>query len=153
MEFERVVLEEEPYIYVDKEVPYGPEIAQAMGAAFGEVFTFATKQGLTPLSAPMSVYVGMDPKILRFRGGVKVSANDAKKVTGPIKADALPAGPVMMGVHKGPYQNLNQSHGAMWDHMKAKDIPGTFPIWEIYIDDPGEVAEDNLRTEIYRAIG
>lgn len=27
------------------------------------------------------------------------------------------------------------------------------PIWEVYVDDPGEVPEAELRTEIYRRVG
>ena len=27
------------------------------------------------------------------------------------------------------------------------------PIWEVYVDDPGEVEEAKLRTEIFRRVG
>lgn len=153
MDFIRKTLEAQHYIYVDREVPYGPEIADAMGSAFGEVFGFIRERNISPLSMPMSVYTGMDPEILRFRGGVIVSPQDAAKVTGPIKSDVLPGGDVMHVIHKGAYQNLNQTHQALWRHMESENIPGTMPIWEIYVDDPGDVAEDQLRTEIYRTIG
>lgn len=153
MDFARKSLQTQHYIYVDREVPYGPEIADAMGSAFGEVFGFIGKNGVSPLSMPMSVYTGMDPEILRFRGGVIVSAADAAKASGNIKSDTLPEGDVMHVTHLGPYHNLNKTHQALWKHMETEGIPGAMPIWEIYVDDPGEVAEDQLRTEIYRTIG
>ena len=153
MEFKRVTLEEQHYIYVDRECPYGPEIADAMGSAFGKVFGFVGQNGIQPLAMPMSVYLGMDPEILRFRGGVIVSAEDAAKASGNIKTDVLPAGDAMTTTHVGSYNNMNQTHGAMWKHMEAEGIPGAMPVWEIYVDDPGEVAEENVRTEIFRAIG
>ncbi len=152
MEFTRKTLPAQHYIYVDRECDYGPGIAEAMGSAFGEVFGFVGENRITPMAMPMSVYLGMDPKKLRFRGGVLVSAEDAAKASGNIKADILPAGDVMTTTHVGAYQNLNETHKAMWDHMKMEDIPGTMPVWEIYVDDPGEVAEAEVRTEIYCAI-
>ncbi len=153
MDFIRKTLPEQHYIYVDKEVPYGPEISDAMGAAFGEVFGFIGQNGITPLAMPMSVYMGMDPEILRFRGGVIVSAEDAARASGTIKAATIPAGDAMHVVHVGDYGALGDTHKAMWDHMKDQGINGTMPVWEIYIDDPGEVAQDKVRTEIYCAIG
>lgn len=153
MSFSRKTLEPQHYIYVDREVPYGPEIGPAMGSAFGEVFGFVAANGITPLAMPMSVYTGMDPDILRFRGGVIVSAEDAGKATGQIKADTLPGGDVMTTTHLGSYDLMSETHKALWAHMEAEGIKGGMPVWEIYIDDPDTVAEADLRTEIYCTIG
>jgi len=152
MEFTRIALDGAAYLYVERECPYGPEIADAMGSAFGEVFGFVGAAGITPLSMPMSVYLGMDPNILRFRGGVIVSDEDAAKAAAPILVDHLPKGEAMMGVHVGPYDAIGDSHQALWKHMEDAGIASAMPVWEIYIDDPGEVAPDALRTEIYRTI-
>lgn len=154
MEFIRKKLRRQSYVYVDREVPYGPEIAQAMGSAFGEVFGFVHGNGIKPKSMPMSVYIAMpDGPNLHFRGGVIVTAKDAAKATGNIKADKLPGGEVMHVVHTGPYENLHLSHQALWKHMEDEGIPAAMPVWEIYVDDPEKTAPDALRTEIYRAIG
>lgn len=153
MNFERKTLPAQHYICVEREVEYGPAIAEAMGSAFAEVFAFVGANGITPLSMPMSVYTGMDPAILRFRGGVIVSEADAAKASGDIKADILPARDAMHVTHIGAYDTLNQTHQALWKYMEDAGIPGTMPIWEIYADDPAEVAAENLRTDIYRAIG
>lgn len=153
MSFERKTLETQHYLYVDREVPYGPEISAAMGSAFGEVFGFVGAQGITPLAMPMSVYLEQDPTILRFRAGVIVSEQDAAKASDGIKTDTLPAGDAIFTVHIGAYDGLGATHQALWNHMDAQGLPAAMPIWEIYVDDPGTVDADKLRTEIYRAIG
>lgn len=153
MEFHRKTLPAQPYLYVDREVPYGPQIAEAMGSAFAEVFGFVAEHGITPLGMPMSVYLGMDPAILRFRGGVLVSEDDAAKASGPIQRDTLPAGEAMMATHVGGYDTLNKTHQALWSHLETEGLTGAMPIWEIYVDDPGDTSPDELRTEIYRRIG
>ncbi|MEX3016208.1 GyrI-like domain-containing protein [Gymnodinialimonas hymeniacidonis] len=153
MEFITKDLPEQNYIYVDRECGYGPEIAEAMGSAFGEVYGFVQENGITPLSMPLTVYLGMDPKVLRFRAGFAVSAEDAARVNGTIKADTLPGGATMTGVHVGPYDRMNETHQAMWAHMEADGIKGGMPIWEVYVDDPDTVEADKLRTEIYCTLG
>ena len=153
MEISRTTLQAQPYLFVEGECPYeGEKIAEAMGAAFGQVFGFVGEAGIAPQSAPITVYLAMDPSILRFRSGVMVSAEDAKKATGEVQADNLPAGDAMMTTHIGPYSNMNQSHGALWKHMEAEGIEGAMPVWEVYVDDPEDTDEAELRTEIYRAI-
>lgn len=153
MEFTRKALPEQHYLYVERECPYGPAIAEAMGSGFAEVFGFVGQNGITPLNMPMSVYKGMDPEILRFEAAVFVTAEDAAKASGNIKAGTLAAGDAMSATHVGSYNDMSKSHQAMWDHMKENDIPGAMPVWEIYIDDPGDTAEADLRTEIYKTIG
>jgi effector-binding domain-containing protein len=132
----------------------GPQIAEAMGSAFGEVFGFVGQAQIAPISKPMSVYLEMmDGPTMRFRGGVIVSEQDAAKASGNVKTCTLPAGEVMTTVHVGPYDGLGATHQAMWRHMEESGLACTMPVWEIYIDDPGDTDPASLRTEIYRAIG
>ena len=58
MQFERKTFDAQPYVYVEKTCDYS-EIAQNMGDAFGAVFGFFSAHGITPLSAPMSLYTDM----------------------------------------------------------------------------------------------
>lgn len=153
MEFTRKTLRTQSYLYVDRECPYGPEIGPAMGSAFAEVHAFLEANGIKPISRPMTVYMSMDPAILRFRGGVIVSAKNAAKAAGAVKSDKLAAGEAITTTHVGPYDTLNQSHQALWAYMDANGIPGGFPIWEIYVDDPTVTPAGTLRTEIFRRIG
>lgn len=152
MSFENKSLPAQAYIYVNREVPYGPEVGPAMGSAFGEVFDFVGQNGLAPLAMPMSVYTGMDSEILRFQGGVIVSAEDAAKASGNIKAGELPAGDVLTTTHVGPYDNLGETHKAMWAYIAENGMEVAMPIWEIYVDDPENVAPEDLKTEIYCAL-
>ena len=153
MEFSRKTFDAQPYLYVARECAFdGPEIAKAMASGFADVFGFVAQHNITPLSMPMTAYLGMDPKLLRFRSGVMVSAEDASKAAAPVNSATLPAGDAMHATHKGAYTTLNQTHKAMWAHMEAHNITATMPIWEIYADDPEKVAEANLKTEIYCAI-
>jgi effector-binding domain-containing protein len=124
-----------------------------MGSAFGEITGFVAQNGVTPKSKSMSVYLGMDPTVLRFRGAVAVLPEVEARADGNICSDSMPAGDAISTTPVGRYESLNQAHQAMWRYVKENAICGGFPIWEIYLDDPAHVPPSTLRTEIYWMIG
>ncbi len=153
MNIERKKLPEQHYLYVDRECAFdGKAIGDAMASGFGEVFGFAGKNGIAPLSMPMSVYLEMPGDKLRFRAGVIVGKADAARATGAVKAGALPAGEALTATHVGPYASLNQSHKALWNYAETHNLPKAMPVWEIYVDDPTTKPEADVRTEIFRAL-
>ena len=148
MDFERITRDRQPYVYVERTTPMA-EIAGAMESGFGEVFGTIGAKGITPRSMPMSIYFEMsDP--LTFRIGVMVSAKDA--VASGLATDTLPEEAITT-THRGSYASLGATHQALWKHMESEGIQPAMPVWEVYVDDPGETAEADLRTEIYRAVG
>ena len=153
MEITREELPEQHYIYVEKRCGMGPEIAQAMGEGFGAAFGWLAENGIAPQSMPMTVYTEMPSGgQMVFRCGALVTPEDAAKASGPARADTLPAGPALKALHKGAYASMNQTHDALWKHAKAEGLESRMPVWEIYIDDPGETAEADLRTEVFHAV-
>lgn len=154
MNIEKKILDEQHYLYVDRECAFEPQsISEAMGSGFGEVFGFAGQHAITPRSMPMSLYVEMPSDKLRFRAGMLVSAEDAARSEGDVKAGLIPAGEALTATHVGPYSSLSQSHRALWDYADAEGLIKAFPVWEIFVDDPQETKEDELRTEIFRFLG
>lgn len=155
MDIEEKTFDAQDYIYVSGEAPMTDpaEIAKAMGAAFGQAFEFLGTAGISAMSPPISVYTEMPGERMTFRCGFFVSAEDAVKAEGGVAADQLPAGKALHALHVGPFTDMNQTHGAIWAHAKANGLASAMPVWEIYIDDPNETDEDQLRTEIYHSLG
>jgi effector-binding domain-containing protein len=153
MTIERKSLPQQYYLYVDRAPSFTPkEIGDAMASGFAAVFGFVQKKGITPLSMPMAVYMDMPSGgTMPFRAGVFVRADDAGRAEGEVKSGVMPAGEAYTTTHVGPYANLNQTHKALWDHMDGEGAAKGMPVWEIYVDDPGNTPETNLRTQIFRA--
>ncbi len=154
MAVERRKFENQTYIYVTGKAPMldGAAIAKAMGDAFGQAFGFIQQAGITPLSAPISVYTKMPGAKVKFRCGFFVSPEDAKKAEGDISAGQISAGDALHSLHTGPYAELNKTHGAIWGYAKANGLSSSMPVWEIYIDDPETTPPEKLRTEVYHSI-
>ncbi|MEO1250949.1 MAG: GyrI-like domain-containing protein [Pseudomonadota bacterium] len=155
MDIERKSLPEQHYLYVDREASFSEPgaIADAMASGFGEVFGFTQEKGVKPLSMPSSIYLEMPAgDKMAFRAAVFVSADDAARAEGAVKAASISAGDVAAATHVGPYANLSQSHKAVWDYADQNGFAKAMPVWEIYVDDPTSVPEPELRTEIYRRL-
>lgn len=69
--------------------------------------------------------------------------------TGNIQYGDTYAGRVLVSIHVGPYHELGQSYDKFNAYIKLHGFEVGAPPWESYVDDPGEVAEENLRTIIY----
>ncbi|MEO1136714.1 MAG: GyrI-like domain-containing protein [Pseudomonadota bacterium] len=153
MDIQRKTLPEQHYLYVDRECAMDAKaIGDAMASGFGEVFGFVQAKGVTPLSMPASIYMEMPSDNMTFRAGVFVSAEDAAKAEGDVKAGVMPASEALTTTHVGPYATLSQSHKALWDHPDEDGYKKSMPVWEIYVDDPTTKPEAEVRTEIFRAL-
>lgn len=152
-DFKMTEVAETPYIYVERSCSMDPsDISQAMGEAFGQVFGFMAEKGIAPAGPPMSVYYTYDPETMTFRSGFAVAADDMSKAADGVSADVLPAGRVLHFVHKGAYATLRDDYGLMMEHLKSEGLQIGAPTWEIYVNDPAEVPEEELLTEIYVAL-
>ena len=67
--------------------------------------------------------------------------------SGHVVASALPAGPAVMTIHRGPYDGLGLAHQAIHDWCKRNDRRLAGPRWEIYGDWHDDPAQ--LMTEVY----
>ncbi|MEO0467198.1 MAG: GyrI-like domain-containing protein [Pseudomonadota bacterium] len=154
MEIERVTLPEQAYIYVERTTQMGPQIADAMGSGFGEIYSFTEQKGIQRLAMPMAVYVDMpQDNQMTMRLGFFVSVADAEKAEGAVKSAVITAGDAVKAVHVGPYSSLNETHQAVWGHFATLGAKHAMPVWEIYVDDPTTMPEAEVKTQVFRKIG
>ena len=131
-EFMLKTVEETPYLYVEKSCSMAPEdISRAMGEAFGEVMGHMRGAGIVPKGPALSAKA------------------DMARTGGHVKADVTPAGEVLFFVHKGPYATLRDDYGLMMEHIAAEGLEIGAPTWEVYVNDPDSVPEEDLLTECY----
>jgi len=144
-----------PYIYSERTTGTSPEeISQAMGAAFGEVFAFAAEKGITPAGPPLSVYHDFSMgETMRFRAGIVITPEHLGLAEGSIGDDTLPAGRVVSFVHEGSYATLRDDYDLLMRHVAEEGLSLKPPSWELYLNDPGVVAEAELRTECCTYLG
>jgi len=152
-DFKFVDVSETPYLFVTRTCSMEPgEIGQAMGEAFQQVWNFMQGEGIAPAGGALSVYYTYDPEKMTFRAGFTVGREDMAKAKGEVGADVTPAGEVLNFVHKGPYSTLRDDYGLMMEHIEKIGREIAAPTWEVYLNDPASVPEEELLTEVFSVL-
>lgn len=71
---------------------------------------------------------------------------------GEVAGSELPGGRAAVMVHRGPYGELGDSWTHMEELMAAEHLLSAACGWEHYIDDPGAVPSNEMRTELVHPI-
>jgi AraC family transcriptional regulator len=124
------------------------ELQSAIGTSLGGVYGHCQRVGLPLDGRPFTRYLSTGPGLLEIECGKPLAAPAAGE--GPIEAATLPGGPVLVAMHGGPYDQLNETYVAMERWMDANGVrPGGAP-WESYITDPADHPDPaDWRTEVY----
>ena len=149
-DYKIIEIAEQPYVYADCVCAMEPSaISATISKAFADVMGFIQSHGLTLTGPALSVYYSYDPDTVTFRAGFFVSAEDAQKAEGEIRAGTTPSGRVLNFVHTGPYSELGLSYQAMMGWLQQQGLTLGAPTWEVYIDDPDTTPADKMRTDIF----
>jgi effector-binding domain-containing protein len=141
-------LEERVVAFVSYKGPYS-QMPQAMGELFG----FIGAQGLAPQGPPEGAYL-TDPSqvpeeeaLWELRCPVAAAAPE-EEPEGRIGLKRLPAHHVASTMHRGPYEGIGSTYGAVmaWIGQHGYQVAG--PPGEVYLTDPQEVAPEELLTEV-----
>jgi len=152
-DFKIVHTEDIPFLYEERTTSMDPQdIGAAMGEAFGSVMSFMGEHGIAPGGKVMAAYYTYSPDSLTFRAGCSVAAPPSPKTDGPIGFDTIPAGRAVHFQHKGSYAGLRNDYDALMEYLKAEKLEMVAPTWEVYLNDPFEVPEDELLTDVFTKI-
>jgi effector-binding domain-containing protein len=122
------------------------DMGQHMGAAFGSVMEYLTRNNIPPEGPAVSHYVPV------AEGEFDVAAGFL--VAGPIDGDGhvvpveLPAGEVAVTTHVGPYDDLPKAYEAIQAWISAEGREPDVAMWEEYVTGP-ETPPQQTRTIIY----
>ncbi|GAB7015298.1 GyrI-like domain-containing protein [Methanogenium cariaci] len=86
---------------------------------------------------------------------VPVAAPVSLTTAGPagITCYKLPGGTMVKAIHKGPYGAVEPTYADIFTWMAENGREVTGPIREVYVNDPREVVEEDILTEIYVPVG
>jgi len=83
--------------------------------------------------------------------GEKISGDEESMETGII-CYALPGGKFAKILHKGPYENSQETYKALFSWIKENGYRIVGPTREVYLNDPKDTSPPELLTEIYAPV-
>jgi effector-binding domain-containing protein len=121
-------------------------IPAALGQGFSAVMQYLQELGEQPAGVPYVQYHNIDMQNLELEIGFEV----ARDLPGrdDVQPNRMPAGEYLSCIHTGSYQSLNQTYDAMAHWLQANQRQATGKVYEFYLNDPGEVAEEEIKTQV-----
>lgn len=123
------------------------EIGEFVGRSLARVAAVVAAQRVAPVGPPFTRYVQVGAARFDVEVGLPVArAVDAET---DVQPSSLPAGPVVVTVHAGPFDTVGEAYGRLeaWatEHHE-RTAPGP---WEVYLTDPSTVHDPaDWRTEV-----
>ena len=146
-----LTLDPQPVLFVRKTGVYQQAASEAWGVLMG--FAYANK-----LMTKETKTIGISydsPDITaehKLRYDACITIVEAVTVEGEIDTQTIAGGKYAVFLHKGPYENFEQTYRAIYQDWlpHSGEQLRNIPVWERYLNrDPRRTKPENLRTEIY----
>ena len=122
------------------------ELPQELGKAYGAIGQYMGELGEQPAGAPYAVYFTFTMESMDIEIGFPVGGSLPGK--GEIQSGDIPAGKVAQTMYTGPYNKIEPAYNALTAFVEQQGYEATGVAYEFYLNDPGEVAPEELLTQI-----
>jgi effector-binding domain-containing protein len=121
-------------------------IGPAMAEAFPRIYQAVVSAGVEPAGMPLAVYFEMGPEETTFECAIPVPS--PFPASGEVQPSSVGGGEVAVTVHVGPYDTIGQTWEALMSWLGGQGKTATGHGWESYLNEPGQVPDAELRTEL-----
>ncbi|MBB4379629.1 effector-binding domain-containing protein [Bradyrhizobium sp. Rc3b] len=116
--------------------------------AFKALNTLLDKQGIKPSGNAMIVYTSTDDTGFTFLAEIPVE-QDPKNLAKDMSIGKSPEGKVLKFVHRGSYDNMDNTYEAITNHLDDKRLEAKDTFIEEYLTDPLKTTEDKLVINVF----
>ena len=138
-------VQEQSTLHVREITPVS-KLSQLMSRVYPEIAAYAGRKGLTLTGPPYAMYYNMDMDALDVEVGFPVASTDEGE--GQLKRGTLPAGKIAAALHKGSYDSIGETYNSLTSFVQDQNLTPSGLCYEFYLNDPGQVKPEELRTEI-----
>jgi effector-binding domain-containing protein len=116
--------------------------------SFKTLSALLDKQGIKPSGNAMIVYTATDDNGFTYLAELPVD-QEPKNLPKPMTMGKSPDGKALKFVHRGSYDNMDNTYEAITNHLDDKKLEAKDTFIEEYITDPLKTAEDKLVINVY----
>ena len=144
-----VELEPQPAMVVRRKVAL-EELGGILADILPRVYGHIVEAGQQPAGMPFMRYFTMDGVACDIVAGLPVAEPLAEE--GDIENHLLPGGKALTALHVGAYEDVGSVWGAVMRRASELGSEQNFGGWDVYTNDPGEVAEEERETRVYQPL-
>jgi len=126
-------------------------IGKAYADGFGQIGKFMAKNKLHQAGAPLGIEGEVTAVSYQFDAAIPVDRGDIAGADG-VRVGQSYAGKALKTTHVGAYEKMPQTQAKLRAYMAAHGYAQKGPLFSWYVDDPGTIPAEKLRTEIYAPI-
>jgi len=126
------------------------EIPARIGDAFAKIGQYLHEAGIEQeITGVFTRYLSMGEKFDAEAGFIIRSRVEG---SGDVRPGELPEGDAAVTLHVGPYPEVGAAYQAIQEWMSAHGRAPAGGPWEVYLNEPGNTPEQELRTELYQPL-
>lgn len=122
------------------------ELPNELGKAYGAIGQYLAELGEQPTGAPYAAYFTFSMESMEIEIGFPVAGPLSGK--DQIESGEIPAGKVAQCLYTGPYNKIEPAYNALTAFVEEQGYESTGVAYEFYLNDPGEIAPEELLTQI-----
>jgi effector-binding domain-containing protein len=107
------------------------------------------KQSIKPAGPPLIVYTSTDDTGFVFQAEIPVAEPPKAPLGKDISSGKSPEGKALKFVHRGSYDNMDNTYEAITNHLDEKKLEAKDSFIEEYLTDPLKTAEDKLVINVF----
>ncbi|MGV6852601.1 MAG: SRPBCC family protein [bacterium] len=125
-------------------------IAEELKNAYSELMQFMSDQRITLTGPPMAItHEWNEGKSWVFDAAIPVNPELDEFNHPTIKLLQTYAGKVVKVVQRGPYSKAAETYPLAFSYLASMGLELSGNSWEVYVNDPSQVSENEIQTDIY----
>jgi len=122
---------------------------ETITGSFRKVKTYLDKEGIKPDGLPMTIFTATDDTGFDYEAAVPIAEAPKNPPHGDVLLGQSPAGPALKFVHRGSYDDLDNTYEAITNYLDDKRLDAKDMFIEEYVTDPVTADVNKLVVNVY----
>jgi effector-binding domain-containing protein len=122
---------------------------ETITGSFRKVKVFLDKEGIKPDGLPMTIFTATDDTGFDYEAAVPIAEAPKNSPHGDILIGKSPEGPALKFVHRGSYDDLDNTYEAITNYLDDKRLEAKDMFIEEYVTDPVTADVSKLVVNVY----
>ncbi|MCX7554346.1 SRPBCC family protein [Marinicella sp. S1101] len=139
-------------LYVSTSANTNQDVAPIIQAAYDEITTFMFANNIEFAGQPIAITRSWENDVWEFDAAIPVNISSIEGDTGDVMLGQTYAGTAVKYVQMGSYDQGEASYALMDAYLVENELQINGDLWEVYVNDPQNVAEADIITHFYQPI-